>query len=69
MQADLAGYTAGGTESAAVFGVARSRFGVARPRAIFRAPNNTIVFADVPESRVIVERGPTMDVLVNTISE
>ncbi len=45
----------------AAFDVDSNKVGRDVSKAIFVEPNNTIKFSDVPETGVIVQRGPTMD--------
>jgi myo-inositol-1-phosphate synthase len=45
----------------AAFDVARGKVGHDLARAILAPPNNTEVFADVPDLGVVVRRGPTLD--------
>lgn len=57
----LGGYGVGDIEISAAFDVAASKVGADVAQAIHAAPNNTHVFADVPETGVRVSRGPTLD--------
>ena len=61
MHSTLGGYHVGDIEFVAAFDVARGKVGYDLARAIFADPNNTEKFAQVPDTGVIVARGPTLD--------
>lgn len=61
MHADVGGYRVGDIEFVAAFDVARGKVGRDLARAIFAPPNNTEQFAQVPDTGVVVRRGPTLD--------
>ena len=69
MHADLGGYGVGDVEVVAAFDVAASKVGLDIGQAILASPNNTMVFADVPDCGVVVQRGPTMDGLGKYLRE
>jgi myo-inositol-1-phosphate synthase len=58
---DLGGYRVADIVLASAFDVAESKVGQDISRAILAEPNNTKVFAEVPERGVVVRRGPTLD--------
>jgi myo-inositol-1-phosphate synthase len=58
---ELGGYRVGDIVPASAFDVAASKVGQDLSRAILAEPNNTKVFAEVPECGVTVRRGPTLD--------
>ncbi len=61
MNVELGGYHVGDVAVVAAFDVAAGKVGRDLADAIFAAPNNTQVFAEVPRTGVIVQRGPTLD--------
>ncbi len=61
MHTELGGYYVGDIEFVAAFDVARGKVDRDLARAIFAPPNNTEQFAQVPDSGVVVARGPTLD--------
>lgn len=61
MHVDLGGYRVDDVTFCAAFDVSRDKVGRDLADAIGAAPNNTRVFAQVPPSGVVVQRGPTMD--------
>jgi myo-inositol-1-phosphate synthase len=61
MHVTLGGYHVSDIAFVAAFDVAQSKVGRDLAGAIGAAPNNTHVFAAVPETGVTVQRGPTMD--------
>ena len=61
MHVDLGGYKVGDIEVVAAFDVGRDKVGRDLAEAIAAEPNNTMQFAEVPRSGVVVQRGPTMD--------
>jgi len=58
---DLGGYRVSDIVVASAFDVAQGKVGEDVARAILAAPNNTRIFSDVPETGVVVRRGPTLD--------
>ena len=69
MHADLGGYGVGDVQIVAAFDVAANKVGRDLAEAILAAPNNTMVFAQVPPAGVVVQRGPTMDGLGKYLRE
>ncbi len=69
MNVVLGGYHVGDIEVVAAFDIAAGKVGVDLARAILAAPNNTRVFADVAETGVAVQRGPTLDGLGRYVRE
>ncbi len=69
MHVDLGGYKVGDIEVVAAFDVNRDKVGRDLAEAILAEPNNTRVFAEVPRSGVVVQRGPTMDGLGKYLRE
>jgi myo-inositol-1-phosphate synthase len=69
MNVDLGGYLVGDIEVVAAFDVTRSKVGRDLADAIYAEPNNTHVFARVPPTAVVVQRGPTMDGLGRYLRE
>ena len=69
MHTDLGGYLVGDVEFSAAFDVARGKVGADLAEAILTEPNNTHVFAKVPESGIVVRRGPTFDGLGRYVRE
>jgi myo-inositol-1-phosphate synthase len=61
MHVDLGGYHVADVEIVAAFEVDAKKVGTDVAEAIVSEPNNTIRFADVPPTGVIVQRGPTFD--------
>ena len=61
MHVDLGGYHVGDVEVVAAFDVDAKKVGTDVAEAIASEPNNTIRFADVPPTGVLVQRGPTFD--------
>jgi myo-inositol-1-phosphate synthase len=61
MHVDLGGYHIGDVEVVAAFDVDAKKVGRDIAEAIAAEPNNTIRFADVPPTNVLVQRGPTLD--------
>jgi myo-inositol-1-phosphate synthase len=61
MHVDLGGYHIGDVEVVAAFDVDAKKVGRDIAEAIVAEPNNTIRFADVPPTNVLVQRGPTLD--------
>jgi len=57
----LGSYTVGDIDIVAAFDVDRRKVGRDLAQAIFAEPNNAPRFAQVPETGVIVQRGPTLD--------
>jgi myo-inositol-1-phosphate synthase len=69
MHVDLGGYGVSDIEMVAAFDIARSKVGQDVADAILAEPNNTQVFASVPRTGVVVQRGPTMDGLGRYLRE
>lgn len=65
---DLGGYRVADIVVASAFDVAQGKVGLDIAHAILAVPNNTQVFAEVPESGVVVRRGPTLDGLGRYLS-
>jgi myo-inositol-1-phosphate synthase len=61
MTADLAGYGVADIEVVAAFDVHAGKVGHDLSEAILCTPNNTMRFADVPRTGVVVQRGPVLD--------
>lgn len=61
MHVDLGGYHVSDIECVAAFDVDANKVGKDLADALLAPPNNTIQFADIPKTGVIVERGPTFD--------
>jgi len=61
MHIDLAGYHVGDVEFVAGFDVDAGKVGQDLAKAIAATPNNTVKFAEVPETGMPVLRGPTYD--------
>lgn len=61
MHPDLGGYRIADIELACAFDVAADKVGRDVAHAIHAAPNNTRTFAEVPETGIVVRRGPTLD--------
>ncbi len=61
MHVDLGGYHVRDIEVVAAFDVDADKVSVDVAKAIHAGPNNTIRFADVPDTGVTVLRGPTLD--------
>ncbi|WP_298211432.1 inositol-3-phosphate synthase [Ferrimicrobium sp.] len=61
MHVQLGDYHVSDLDFVAAFDVDATKVGVPLSKAIFAGRNNTIKFADVPESQVMVQRGPTLD--------
>jgi myo-inositol-1-phosphate synthase len=58
---DLGGYRVADIVLSSAFDVAKGKVGQDIARAILAEPNNTKVFAEVPDTGVPVRRGPTLD--------
>src|SRR4051794_39594752 len=69
MHVDLGGYHVGDIEFVAAFDVDQRKVGRDLSEAIFAEPNNTVRFAEVPPSGVVVSRGRTLDGLGKYLSE
>ncbi len=69
MHADLGGYLVGDIDVVAAFDVDRGKVGQDLAEAILAPPNNTLIFAEVPDTGVTVQRGPTMDGLGKYLRE
>ncbi|WP_043831599.1 inositol-3-phosphate synthase [Muricoccus aerilatus] len=61
MNVELGGYHVRDIAVSAAFDVSAAKVGHDVAEAIFAPPNNTQVFAEVPRSGVVVNRGPTLD--------
>ena len=61
MHVDLGGYHVGDIEFVAAFDIAVGKVGQELADATLAPPNNTVRFADIPPSGVVVQRGPTLD--------
>jgi myo-inositol-1-phosphate synthase len=61
MHVELGGYHVGDVEFVAAFDVDAAKVGLDLGKAIFSGQNNTIRFAEVPETGVLVQRAPTLD--------
>lgn len=61
MNVVLGGYHINQIDLVAAFDVDANKVGSDLAKAIGTAPNNTVVFADVPDLDVSVQRGPTLD--------
>jgi myo-inositol-1-phosphate synthase len=57
----IGGYNIRDVTFVAAFDIARGKVGRDLARAILASPNNTERFAEVPETGVLVRRGPTLD--------
>ncbi len=69
MNVMLGDYHVGDIEVVAAFDVAQGKVGQDLATAILATPNNTRVFATVPQTGVIVQRGPTLDGLGRYVRE
>ena len=69
MHPRLAGYHVGDIEFSAAFDIDERKVGQDLSEAIFRAPNNTVRFAEVPQLGVPVHRGMTHDGLGKYLSQ
>jgi myo-inositol-1-phosphate synthase len=69
MHVDLGGYHIRDIEFTAAFDVVEGKVGVDLAEAIWARPNDTIKFADVPETGVRVSRGMTHDGLGKYLSQ
>ncbi|MCL4292044.1 MAG: inositol-3-phosphate synthase [Acidimicrobiia bacterium] len=61
MHVALGGYHVGDVEVVAAFDVDAAKVGLDLGKAIFAGQNNTVRFSAVPETGVLVQRGPTFD--------
>lgn len=61
MHVELGGYHVREVEVVAAFDVDKNKVGQTLDEALRSFPNNTIEFAPIPKTEVIVKRGPTMD--------
>ncbi len=68
MHPTIGGYEIGDINIVAAFDVDRNKVGKDVSEAIFAQPNNTVRFADVPQTGVTVERGMTHDGLGKYVS-
>ena len=69
MHVNLGGYHIGDIEFVAAFDIDKNKVGKELAEAIFTAPNNTVKFADVPATGVVVQRGMTHDGLGKYLSQ
>jgi myo-inositol-1-phosphate synthase len=58
---ELGGYHVGDIEISSAFDVTAAKVGRDLSQAVLAAPNNTHSFAEVPQSGIMVRRGPTLD--------
>ncbi len=61
MHVVLGGYHVGDVDVVAAFDVDAAKVGLDLGKAIFAGQNNTVRFSTVPETGVLVQRGPTFD--------
>jgi myo-inositol-1-phosphate synthase len=61
MHARLGGYHVSDIEFSCAFDVDAEKVGIDLSKALMAGHNNTIQFAEVPETGVVVSRGPTLD--------
>ena len=61
MHVELGGYHVHDVVFVAAFDVDAAKVGVDLSKAIWAGQNNTIKFSDVPDTGVMVQRGPTLD--------
>jgi myo-inositol-1-phosphate synthase len=61
MHVELGGYHVRDVHFVAAFDVDATKVGLDLAKAIWSGQNNTIKFSDVPETGVLVQRGPTLD--------
>jgi myo-inositol-1-phosphate synthase len=61
MHVELGGYHVRDVRFVAAFDVDATKVGLDLAKAIWSGQNNTIKFSDVPETGVLVQRGPTLD--------
>src|SRR5437868_8794416 len=69
MHVDLGGYHISDIEFTAAFDVVKGKVGVDLADAIWAHPNDTIKFADVPQTGVTVSRGMTLDGIGKYLSQ
>ena len=69
MHVDLGGYHVKDIEFVAAFDVDKKKVGLDLSQAIFKGPNNTVKFADVPALGVKVNRGMTHDGIGKYVSD
>jgi myo-inositol-1-phosphate synthase len=69
MNIDLGGYHIADIEVVAAFDVNAYKVGRDLAEAVWAEPNNTIRFADIARTGVVVERGPTLDGLGKHLRE
>jgi myo-inositol-1-phosphate synthase len=69
MHVDLGGYHIRDIEFSAAFDIDREKVGHDLSEAIFRGPNNTVRFSEVPHLNVPVQRGMTHDGLGKYLKE
>ncbi len=68
MHVNLGGYHVGDINFVAAFDIDKNKVGKELAEAIFTPPNNTLKFAEVPATGVVVERGMTHDGLGEYLS-
>ena len=61
MHVELGGYHVSDVEFVAAFDVDAAKVGLDLGKAIWSGQNNTIKFSEVPDTGVLVQRGPTLD--------
>jgi len=61
MHVELGGYHVRDVQFVVAFDVDAAKVGVDLSKAIWAGQNNTIKFSDVPDTGVMVQRGPTLD--------
>jgi myo-inositol-1-phosphate synthase len=69
MHVNLGGYHVSDINFVAAFDIDKNKVGLDLADAIYAKPNNTIKFADVPKTGVIVNRGMTLDGLGKYLSQ
>ncbi|MBM3673375.1 MAG: inositol-3-phosphate synthase [Actinobacteria bacterium] len=61
MHVELGGYHVRDVELVAAFDVDAAKVGLPLSKAVFSGQNNTVKFSEVPDTGVLVQRGPTLD--------
>jgi len=61
MHVELGGYHVSDVEFVAAFDVDAEKVGLDLGKAIWSGQNNTVKFSEVPDTGVLVQRGPTLD--------
>jgi myo-inositol-1-phosphate synthase len=69
MHVNLGGYHVSDIEFVAAFDVVKGKVGVDLSEAMWAHPNNTIKFADVPKTGIVVSRGMTHDGIGKYLSQ